>query len=75
MSGTQLWIVTFLTIITNGFALVGLGQMSSGGLARGIECKHEIAHNIEMAGTQRLMAGNPPNRSSRFESEVFTIVC
>ncbi|MGV8917574.1 MAG: hypothetical protein ACOH2R_07220 [Pseudomonas sp.] len=75
MKGTQLWVVAFLTIITNGFSLVGLGQASSGGLARGIEAKHEIAHNIKMVRTQSLMAGNPPNRSPWFESAMFTVVC
>lgn len=75
MKGTQLWIVAFFAVITNGFSLIGLGQASSGGLARSIEAKHEIAYKIEMARTQMTMASNPPNKSRMFESALFEVVC
>lgn len=75
MKGTQLWVIAFFTVITNGFSLIGLGQASSGGLARSIEAKHEIAHSIEMARAHKLMAGNPPDRSRQFESGPFTVIC
>ncbi|MDB6143206.1 MAG: hypothetical protein JWP80_2250 [Pseudomonas sp.] len=75
MKGTQLWIVAFFAVITNGFSLIGLGQASSGGLARSIEAKHEIAHSIEMARTQTMMASNPPNKSGWYESALFEVVC
>ncbi|MEB0090315.1 hypothetical protein RHM65_13745 [Pseudomonas sp. CCI4.2] len=75
MKGTQLWIIAFFAVITNGFSLTGLGQASSGGLARSIEAKHEIAHAIEMAGVHKLMAGNPPSKYRLFELGPFTTAC
>lgn len=75
MKGSQLWVIAFFTVITNGFSLVGLGEASSGGLARSIECKHSIAHGIEMARAHTLIAGNPPNKLGLFESGLFTVIC
>ncbi|WP_297837833.1 hypothetical protein [Pseudomonas sp.] len=75
MKGTQLWVIAFFAVITNGFSLIGLGQASSGGLARSIEAKHEITHAIEMAASQKLMAGNPPSKYRLFELGPFTVTC
>jgi hypothetical protein len=63
MSGGKLWVTAGLAILINGGSLLGIGQGSAGGLARSIECRHEIAHNIERARAQKMVAGNPPQRS------------
>jgi hypothetical protein len=60
MNGCKLWIIAFLAFWTNGTSLVGVGQGSAGSLARAIERKHNIAHDIQTAKALGLLAGNPP---------------
>ncbi len=60
MKGYRLWVIAGLALMTNGAALLGFGQGSVGALARAIEANHSIAHNIERANSQGLLAGNPP---------------
>ncbi|PAW49551.1 MULTISPECIES: hypothetical protein [Pseudomonas] len=60
MKGYRFWVIAGLALMTNGAALLGFGQGSVGALARAIEANHSIAHNIERANSQGLLAGNPP---------------
>jgi hypothetical protein len=46
----------------NGSTLLGLGQNSVGGVARNIECRHEIAQAIELSRAQKVAAGNRPEK-------------
>lgn len=50
-----------LTVITNGFTLLGLGQASIGAVARAIECNTSIAANLQTSASLRQRAGNPPD--------------
>jgi hypothetical protein len=60
MKGRKLWVVVFMAFLTNGSSLLGMGQASAGSLARAIECNHSIAHNIQIAKAQGVLASNPP---------------
>jgi hypothetical protein len=46
----------------NGSTLLGIGQNSVGGVARNIECRHEIAQAIELSRAQKVAAGNRPEK-------------
>ena len=50
------------TVITNGFALLGIGQASIGSVARAIECNTAIAANVAVSASLRQIAGNPPSK-------------
>ena len=60
MKGRRLWVIAFLSFITNGSSLLGIGQGSAGSVARAIEANHSIARNIETQKALGLLAGNPP---------------
>ena len=62
MSGTGIWVTAGLAMMINGSSLLGIGQNSVGGIARSIECRHEIAHAIERSRAQRLIIANPPEK-------------
>lgn len=62
MSGTGIWVTAGLAMMINGSSLLGIGQNSVGGIARSIECRHEIAHAIERSRAQRLIVANPPEK-------------
>jgi hypothetical protein len=64
MKGYRLWTIAGLALMTNGAALLGIGQGSVGALARAIEANHSIAHNIERANTLGMLGGNPPMKVS-----------
>jgi hypothetical protein len=48
MKANKLWVVLILTLMVNGGAFLGFGQVSAGSIARSIECRHWIAHAAEM---------------------------
>jgi len=62
VSGGKLWVTAGLAVMINGSSLLGLGQNSVGGVARNIECRHEIAQAIAVARAQKVVAGNRPER-------------
>ena len=62
MSGGKLWVTAGLAVMINGSSLLGIGQNSVGGVARNIECRHEIAQAIAVARAQKVVAGNRPER-------------
>lgn len=66
MSGGKLWVTAGLAVLINGGTLLGVGQGSVGGVARSIECRHEIAHAIERSRAQNMVAGNRPERAGDF---------
>lgn len=66
MSGGKLWVTAGLAVLINGGSLLGVGQGSVGGVARSIECRHEIAHAIERSRAQSMVAGNRPERAGDF---------
>jgi hypothetical protein len=57
-----LWVTAGLAVMINGSTLLGLGQNSVGGVARNIECRHEIAQAIELSRAQKVVAGNRPEK-------------
>jgi hypothetical protein len=60
MKGYRLWVIATLAFITNGASLLGIGQGSVGSLARAIEARHSIAHDIERDNSAAMLSGNPP---------------
>ncbi|MCF4996884.1 hypothetical protein GIW70_14900 [Pseudomonas syringae] len=75
MKGYRLWVIATLAFITNGTALLGIGQGSVGSLARAIEARHTIAHDIERANASAMLSGNPPCRASAPFLGPFEIDC
>ena len=60
MSGSKLWVTAGLALAINGGSLLGMGLGSVGGVARSIECRHEIAHAIENARAVKWAVDTPP---------------
>ncbi|AIC19811.1 MULTISPECIES: hypothetical protein [Pseudomonas] len=75
MKGRRFWVIAVLAFMTNGASLLGIGQGSAGSLARAIECNHNIAHNIETAKAQGLLAGNPPAKPRAAFFGPFSVDC
>jgi hypothetical protein len=63
MSGAGIWVTAGLAMMINGSSLLGVGQNSVGGIARSIECRHEIAHAIERSRAEKLIAATPPQNA------------
>lgn len=60
MSGPGIWVTAGLAVMINGSTLLGIGQSSVGGIARSIECRHEIAQAIELSRSEKPTAANVP---------------
>lgn len=60
MKANKLWVVLILTLMVNGGALLGFGQVSAGSIARSIECRHWIAHAAEMMRGSMFRIGSSP---------------
>ncbi|MCY1277677.1 hypothetical protein D9M68_151390 [compost metagenome] len=60
---SKLLITAVLAVLTNAFALLGIGQGSAGAVARTIECTHTLSRNLQAAEALKRLPGDPPKRT------------
>jgi hypothetical protein len=55
-------LLALLLALINGPALAGSGKVAGGGVARTIECNHNIARNMELDERLKRRSDTPPCR-------------
>ncbi|MGY2181492.1 hypothetical protein [Pseudomonas agarici] len=55
-----------MTLLINGGSFLGFSQISTGGIARSIECRQWIARATEIMKGSMLRIGSPPEKRNQF---------
>nr|WP_139134762.1 MULTISPECIES: hypothetical protein [Pseudomonas] len=74
LKNRNMLVIAALAIMTNGLSLLGLDYGSAGALVRTIECKSNIARNIEVADRLKKLLGQPPCRPETEFAPRFSLV-
>jgi hypothetical protein len=56
-------LLALLLALINGPALAGSGKVAGGGVARNIECNHNMARNLELDEQLKRRSDTPPGRT------------